>query len=341
MKAMTYRRYGNPDVVELADVRKPVPKPDEVLIRIHATTVTSGDHRARSLELPAGFALIGRLVFGITGPRQPILGTELAGIVEAVGAAVTRFRPGDEVIAFTGGAYGSHAEYRTMQETGTLTLKPANLSFEEAASLSFGAMTALPFLRDKARLKFGERVLVVGASGAVGSAAVQIARHLGAEVTAVTSTSNTSLVSSLGAHHVIDYMQADFATSGETWDIVLDTTGTVPFERCANSLAPGGRLVAIQGSFAQTLGIGSPPKASGKQVIAGYVPARVADLRYIAQLAASGELKPVIDRVYRLEEAAKAHAYVDTGRKRGSVVLTVDTTWSATSGRRSVPANVL
>ena len=323
MKAMTYRQYGGPDVVTLAEVPKPSPKPNEVLIRILATTVTSGDHRARSLDLPTGFGLIGRLVFGITGPRQPILGTELAGIVEAVGSDVVNFNPGDEVIAFPGGAYGSHAEYRTMPEAGTIAHKPANLSFEEAASLSFGSMTALPFLRDKARIKAGESVLVVGASGAVGTAAVQIARHFGAEVTGVTSTSNVGLVASLGAHRVIDYTKTDFATTGETWDIIIDTTGTVPFVRCDRSLKAGGRLVAIQASFGQTLGIGKPSKASGKEVIAGYVPARPDDLRYIAKLASQGVLKPVVDRIYPLEQAAKAHAYVDTGRKRGSVVLTV------------------
>lgn len=323
MKAMTYRQYGGPDVVTLAEVAKPSPKKNEVLIRILATTVTTGDHRARSLDLPAGFGLAGRLVFGLTRPRQPILGTELAGIVESVGSDVVNFNPGDEVIAFPGGAYGSHAEYRTMPEAGTIAHKPANLSFEEAASLSFGSMTALPFLRDKARIKAGDRVLVVGASGAVGSAAVQIARHFGAEVTGVTSTSNVDLVSRLGAHRVIDYTKTDFATTGETWDIILDTTGTVPFARCDRSLRAGGRLVAIQASFAQTLGIGKPSKASGKVVIAGYVPARAEDLRYIAKLASQGDLRPVVDRIYPLEQAAKAHAYVDTGRKRGSVVLTV------------------
>ncbi len=334
MKAMTYRQYGGPEVVTLSEVKKPSPKPNEVLIRILATTVTTGDYRARSLDLPAGFGLIGRLVFGLTRPRQPILGTELAGIIESVGADVINFNPGDEVIAFTGGAYGSHAEYRTMPEAGTIALKPGNLSFEEAASLSFGSMTALPFLRDKARIKAGDRVLVVGASGAVGSAAVQIARHFGADVTGVTSTSNVELVAALGAHRVIDYRKVDFATTGATWDIIVDTTGTVPFGRCEASLRPGGRLVAIQGSFAQTLGIGKPSKASGKEVIAGYVPARREDLRYIAKLAAKGELKPVVDRVYPLEDAAEAHTYVDTGRKRGSVVLIVASGELETATRR-------
>jgi NADPH:quinone reductase-like Zn-dependent oxidoreductase len=210
-----------------------------------------------------------------------------------------------------------------MPEDGMVAIKPANLSFEEAASLSFGATTALPFLRDKAKVKRGDKVLVVGASGAVGTAAVQIAKHFGAEVTGVTSTANTKLVRSISADRVIDYTQVDFATTGETWDIILDTTGTAPFARSERALKPGGRLVVVLGTFAQALGIGAPSKASGKQVIASVAPLTAEDLRYIAKLAASGELKPVIDRIYSLEDAAEAHAYVDTGRKRGSVVLTV------------------
>jgi NADPH:quinone reductase-like Zn-dependent oxidoreductase len=323
MKALTYRRYGGPDVVTLTDVPKPVPGPNEVLVRIMATTVSSGDWRARSLNMPAGFGLLGRLVFGLTGPRQPVLGTEFAGIVDAVGPKVTRFRPGDEVVAFPGSRFGSHAEFRTMPEDGMVAHKPPHMTFEEAASLSFGSTTALPFLRDKAKIKRGDQLLVVGASGAVGTAAVQIAKHFGADVTAVTSTGNLSLVRSIGADSVIDYTQADFTAKGETWDIILDTTGTAPFRRCAKLLKPGGRLVIVNGTFAQALGIGRPSKASGKQVITGTAPASPEDLRYIMKLAYSGELKPVIDRVYRIEDAVEAHAYVDTGRKRGSVVLSV------------------
>ena len=323
MKAITYSKYGPPSVVTLTDVPKPHPKDNDVLIRLHATTVTTGDWRARSLTMPPGFGMLGRLVFGITKPRQPILGTELAGVVESVGKMVTRFKPGDEVIAFPGGRYGSHAEYRTMPEDGMITHKPANLTFEEAASISFGSTTALPFLRDKAKVKRGDQVLVVGASGAVGTAAVQIARHFGAEVTAVTSTANVNLVRSIGADRVIDYTRVDFAATGETWDIIFDTTGTAPFGRCAQSLKPGGRLVIVLGTLAQALGIGGPSKASGRQVIASVAPLTPDDLRYIAGLASGGELKPVIDRIYSLEDAAEAHAYVDTGRKRGSVVLTV------------------
>jgi NADPH:quinone reductase-like Zn-dependent oxidoreductase len=323
MKAIIYRRYGGPDVVTLAEVPKPTPKPNEVLVSIRATSVNSGDWRARSLEMPAGFALLGRLVFGLTGPRQPILGAEFAGVVEAVGVEVTRFRPGDEVVGFPGGRFGSHAEFRTMPEDGMIEFKPAKLSFEEAAALSFGSANALPFLRHKAKIKRGDQVLVIGASGAVGTAAVQIAKHFGAEVTAVTSTPNVDLVASIGADRVIDYNRVDFATTGATWDIIFDTTGTAPFSRCESSLRPGGRLVAVQASFSQILGIGKPAKASGKKVIASVAALRREDYRDIMELAASGALRPVIDRVYDLEDAAAAHAYVDTGRKRGSVVLTV------------------
>jgi len=323
MKAMTYHTYGGPEVVTLADVPKPVPKPNEVLIRIRATTVSSGDWRALSLSMPAGFRLLGRLVFGITGPRQPILGTELSGIVEEVGAAVSRFRVGDEVMAFAGGRYGCHAEYRTMAEDGLIALKPANLSFEESASLGFGGATALPFLRDKAKIKPGEHVLVVGASGAVGVAAVQVAKYFGATVTGVCSTANVGTVTAIGADEVIDYKRVDFAETGRTWDIILDTTGTVSYARCENSLRPGGRLVAIQTTLQQAIGFDKPRKGSGHKIIGGVPKITAEDFRFIAQLAADDDLKPVIDRTYRLEEASKAHALVGSGHKRGSVVLTV------------------
>jgi len=323
MQAIVYHRYGAPDVVKLAEMPKPVPRDNEVLIRIRATTVTTGDWRARSLKMPAGFGFLGRLVFGLFGPRQPVLGTELAGIVEAIGRAVTRFKPGDEVFAFPGARYGSHAEYRTMPEDGLIALKPANLSFEEAAALSFGGTTVLGPLKDTIGIKAGDKVLVVGASGGVGTAAVQIARHLGAEVTGVCSTANVALVRSIGADRVIDYTAEDFATSGESWDVIVDTTGTAPFSRCEPALRPGGRLLVILGSLAQVAGIGRPSKASGKSVVAGVAKIEPAHLRYLAEMAAAGTYRPVIDRVYPLANAAEAHAYVDTGRKRGNVVLTV------------------
>ncbi|HWZ88676.1 MAG TPA: NAD(P)-dependent alcohol dehydrogenase [Polyangiaceae bacterium] len=321
MKAVVYRRYGAPGVVSLAEVPKPSPKRGEVLIRMVATTVTTGDWRARSLTMPVGFGLLGRLVFGLFGPRKPILGTELAGEIEAVGEAVTRFKAGDRVFAFSGGSFGCHAEYRTFAEDGLIARKPANLSFAEAAALSFGGTTALSFLKDKGRIERGDRVLIVGASGGVGTAAVQLARHFGAHVTGVCSSANLELVRALGAHCVIDYTAQDFATSGERYDIILDTTGTTSFSRCEPALNPGGRLLLVQASFAQSLGLGRPPKASGKQVIAGVAAPRAEDVRYLAELAEAGVLKPVIDRSYPLQNAAHAHAYVDTGRKRGNVVL--------------------
>jgi NADPH:quinone reductase-like Zn-dependent oxidoreductase len=310
-------------VVALADVPTPAPREHEVLIRIHATTVTMGDHRARSLDLPGGFGLFGRPFFGVFGPRKPILGTELAGEIEAVGSAVTRFEAGDQVFAFTGANYGAHAEYRTMAEDGLIARKPANLSFEEAATLSFGGMNALTFLRDKAGIRRGDSVLIVGASGGVGTAAVQIAKHFGATVTGVCSAANLELVRSLGADAVIDYTKEDFAKARDAYDIILDTTGTASLARCENALKHGGRLVAVQGSLAQALGMERPSKASAKKVIAGVTAMKADDMQLLARLAESGELKPVIDRCYPLANAAEAHSYVDTGHKRGSVVLSV------------------
>lgn len=206
---------------------------------------------------------------------------------------------------------------------GLIALKPANVSFEEAAALSFGGTTALSFLRDKAGIKRGDRVLIVGASGGVGSAAVQIARHFDAEVTGVCSTANLDLVRSIGADRVIDYTKEDFASTGETYDVILDTTGTTSFSRCENALKPGGRLLLVLGSFAQALGMQRPSKESGKKVIAGEASVCAEDMQFLARLAETGELKPIIDRSYSLKDAAEAHAYVDTGRKRGNVVVSV------------------
>lgn len=323
MKALVYHNYGSPDVVALAEVPKPVVKAHDVLIRIHATTVSAGDWRARSLTMPPGFRLLGRLFFGVFGPRKPVLGTELAGVVEAVGPAVTRFQPGDEVFAFTGAGYGSHAEYRALPEDGLIVRKPSNLSFEEAAALSFGGTTALSFLRDKGGIKPGDKVLVIGASGGVGTAAVQLARHFGAQVTGVCSTANVELVRSLGVSKVIDYTKEDFSKNGELYDIILETTATTSFARCEHSLAPGGRLVVVHGSFAQALGMERPSKASGKKVIAGLPSASVDDLTLLAKLAETGDFRPVIDRSYPWTHAKEAHARVDTGRKRGNVVMTI------------------
>lgn len=322
MKAYVYRRYGGPDVVELAEVQKPTPKDNEVLVKIHATTVTAGDWRVRTLDMPKGFGPIARLVLGITRPRQPILGAELAGVVETVGKDVTRFRPGDAVLAFPGGKMGCHAQYRVVAEDDPLALKPENLSFEEAASLSFGGSTALHFLR-KAAIKPGEKVLVIGASGGVGTALVQLAKHFGAEVTGVTSTTNLELVTALGADRVIDYTKEDFAKSGETYDVIADTVGAATFARCKHALKGKGRLLAIAGGLPDMLAALWAPMTGNKRVIVGPAEERPEDVRHLAELAKAGVLRPVIDRRYEFSQMAEAHAYVETRRKRGSVVVSV------------------
>ena len=320
MKAATYQRYGAPDVVHITEVAKPAPKDNEILIRVRATTVNSGDWRARSLQMPRGFGVFSRLVFGLTGPRQPILGTELAGVVEAVGKDVTRFKVGDAVFAFPGFKMGSHAEYKTLPEDGPVALKPANITFEQAAALSFGGSTALEFLK-KARIAAGDRVLVNGASGAVGSAMVQIAKHFGADVTGVTSTANVELVRSIGADAVIDYTRDDFTKNGETYDIIIDTAGTAPFSRSKGSLKEGGRLMVVLGGLGGLLAAPLAGLGSSKRVIAGPAAEPPENLRILADLAAAGRFKPVIEKTFPFEKIVDAHRHVDTGRKRGSVVV--------------------
>jgi NADPH:quinone reductase-like Zn-dependent oxidoreductase len=323
MKAIVYERYGPPDVLELKEVAKPTPKDNEVLIKTHATTVTTADWRARSLDMPVGFGLIARLFFGVSRPRQPILGTELAGEVESVGKDVYKFKVGDQVFAFSGAGLGCHAEYKCMPEDGAVALKPANLTYDEAAAMSFGGTTALDFFR-RAKLQSGEKVLVNGASGGVGTAAVQLAKHFGAEVTGVCSTANVELVRSLGAQHVIDYTKEDFTENGETYDIVVDTAGTAPFSRSQGSLKERGRLLMVLGGLPDIIRIPWVSMTSSKKVIAGPARERAEDLRFLAKLAEAGEFKPVIGRRYPLEQIAEAHRYVDTGHKKGNVIITLE-----------------
>lgn len=322
MKAAVYESYGSPDVLRLMEVPLPQPQDNEVLIRIRATTVTSGDWRLRSLILPRGFGFIGRLMFGYPKPRQPILGSELSGVVDAVGRTVTRFKVGDEVVAFDGAKMGCHAEYKAMAEDRPIVRKPVNLSFEEAAALSFGGTTALTFLQ-KANIKAGDSVLVVGASGAVGSALVQIARHFGAVVTGVSSTGNCELVKSIGADEVIDYTASDFAKAGKSFDIVADTTGTVSFARAGGCLKHGGRLLQIAGSLGEMLMAGWYSATSDKKVIVGTAAERVEDLQALVDLAEAGHYRPVIDHVLPLAQIADAHRIVDSGHKRGNVIVVV------------------
>lgn len=322
MKAMVYERYGPPEVLQLKEVEKPIPKDNEVLIKIHATTVTSGDCRVRSLNVPAGFGLIMRLIFGISKPKQPILGTELAGVIESVGKDACKFKVGDPVFAFGDAAMGCYAEYKCMPQDGAVALKPSNLTFDEAAALSFGGVTALDFFK-RAKLQRGEKVLINGASGGVGSAAVQLARHFGAEISAVCSSANVDLVKSLGASHVIDYTKVDFANNGETYDVIVDTVGTAPFSRSKASLKRGGRLLMVLAGLPDMLKAPWVALTSDKKVIAGPVATRLEDLRFLAGLAEAGEFKPVIDRRYPFEQIAQAHRYVDTGRKKGNVIITL------------------
>lgn len=322
MKAVVYERYGPPDVLELREVEKPGPKDDEVLIKVHATTVTSGDLRARSLDVPAGFGLISRLVFGVFRPRQPVLGSELAGEVEAIGKDVSKFKIGDPVFAFSDAGMGCYAEYRCMPEDGRLALKPANLTYEQAAALSFGGTTALHFLR-KGNVQPGEKVLVNGASGAVGTACVQLARHFGADVTGVCSAANVELVRSLGATQVIDYTREDFTQNGQTYDIIVDTVGTARFSRSKASLSERGRLLLIFATLPDMLRIPWASMTSKRKVIAGVSLGKPEDLLLLAKLAEAGEYKPVIDRTYPLEQIVEAHRYADTGRKKGNVIITL------------------
>lgn len=323
MKAAVYERYGPPDVVQFREVEKPAPKGNEVLIKIHATTVTSADGRMRSLDAPVGFGFMLRLFLGFSRPRQPILGMELAGEIESVGKSVSKFKVGDPVFAFSGSSMrmGCHAEYKCMPEDGAVVLKPSSLTYDEAAAISFGGTTALDFFR-RGKLQAREKVLINGASGAVGSAAVQLAKHFGADVTGVCSTANVELVHSLGAAHVIDYTKEDFARNGVSYDVIVDTAGTAPFSRCKDSLREGGRLLMVLAGLPEMLRIPWASLTSGKKIIAGPAAERADDLRFLAKLAEAGEFKPVIDRRFPFEQIVEAHRYVDTGRKKGNVVIT-------------------
>ena len=322
MKAYVYRRYGGPDVLRLEEVPKPTPRPDEILVKVLATTITAADRRALALDLPRGFGPMGRLVFGVTRPRKPILGLEMAGVVESVGAKVARFRPGDVVFADTGGKMGCHAEYQTVRADGAVAPKPARLSVEEAAALTFGGVTALHFL-GRAKLSAGERVLVVGASGGVGTAMVQLAKHLGAHVTGVTSGRNVALVRALGADEAIDRTSEDFTQRAETYDVIADAAGATTFARCKHVLRDGGRFLVVAGDLAAVAGAPLARAAGGKRAISGVATSTKGTALALAALAEDGALKPHIDRVFPFAQLPEAHAYVATGRKRGAVVVRV------------------
>ncbi|MFF1634224.1 NAD(P)-dependent alcohol dehydrogenase [Leifsonia sp. NPDC058248] len=322
MRAAVYRRFGGPEVVHVEELPKPTPGPDDVLIRVHASTVSVADYRARSRDLPKGLWFFGPLTFGAFRPRIPVLGMDAAGVVEAVGANVTRFSPGDEVIAMLGSKFGGHAEYARIPEHGGIALKPANLDFDDAASLIFGGHTAVSFL-DRAGVGAGDEVLVNGASGAVGSAAVQIAKHRGATVTAVCSGANAELVRELGADRVIDYAETDFASEGLTYDAIVECVGNAPFERVESSIKPGGAYLPVISDLRGMLRARGNARRSGKAIPSSSVPSSPTLLAEVVAIAEQGGLRPVIDSAYGLDDVAEAHRRVATGHKRGNVVLRI------------------
>lgn len=319
MKAIVWTQYGPPDVLQLQEVAKPVPKENELLIRVHATTVTAAESMMRR-----GEPRWGRLILGLTKPRKRfrIPGTELAGEVTAVGEGVKRFKEGDQVYGFTGFRLGAYAEYTCMAENGSLALKPVNKSYEEAATAVDGATTALFFLRDKAHIQPGEKVLVIGASGSIGTYAVQLARYFGAEVTGVCSTKNIELVKSLGADQVIDYTKEDFANNQDAYDIIFDTVGKSSFAHCKRALKRNGRYLPTTGLNNNFLALWTAVTGN-KKVISGMSVNKNEALVFIKTLIEAEKLKIIIDRTYPMAQIAEAHRYVDTGRKTGNVAISV------------------
>jgi NADPH:quinone reductase-like Zn-dependent oxidoreductase len=320
MKAAVCERYGPPEVVQIREVPTPAPADREVLLQAFATTVNSGDARLRGLRVPRGMSLPVRLSVGVTKPRRPVLGFEVAGRVEAVGEAVMSFQPGDRVVASRGFKLGCHAEFVTVDEQGAIAKIPEDLSYQDAVSLCFGGATALNFFR-LGKLASGETVLINGASGAVGAMAVQLAKHTGAEVTAVCSAANADLVRSLGADHVIDYTAEDFTRSGQRYDVIMDNHGNAPYARVKGSLEPGGRFLMVIGDLWQMLAA-----TRQKAVVSGTAPITADDYRTLMSLAERGELKPVIDSVLPFAQIVEAHRRVDSGHKVGSVVLAFNAT---------------
>jgi NADPH:quinone reductase-like Zn-dependent oxidoreductase len=319
MKAIVCTKYGPPDVLQLKEVEKPTPKDNEVLIRIHATTVTSGDVRMRSFTWAPWFWLPARIMFGVRRPRRTIPGNELAGEIEAVGTDITQFRVGDQVygIIWNVSFGGANAEYICLPEN-EVAIKPANMTYEEAAAAPIGGLTALVLLR-KGNIQRGQKVLIVGASGSVGTFAVQLAKYFEAEVTGVCSTSNIEMVKSLGADKVIDYTKEDFAKSGQTYDIIFDAVMKTSFSRCKNSLTPRGVFISVDWPLLQALWTSM---VGGRRVVLG-IANRIEDLIFLRELIEEGKVKSVIDRCYPLVQTAEAHRYVETAHKKGNVVITV------------------
>jgi NADPH:quinone reductase-like Zn-dependent oxidoreductase len=321
MKAIVYEKYGPPDVLQLKEVEKPSPKANEVLIRIYATTATKYDCWARTSTAPPGFWLPSRIASGFIKPKITILGTDLAGEIEAVGKDVTLFKKGDQVFAFLMNL-GAYAEYVCMPEEGGVAIKPANMTYEEAAAVVQGGLTALYFLR-KGNIQSGQKVLIFGASGGIGTYAVQLAKYFGAEVTGVCSTAKSELVKSLGADKVIDYTKEDFTKNAQTYDVIFDTVGKTSVSRSIRSLKENGLYIFATFGLLMLVQALWLLRKSSKKAIFGVIEESPEDLVFIKELIEAGKIKPVIDRLYPLAQAAEAHRYVETGQKKGQVVITV------------------
>ena len=324
MKAIVWTKYGPPDVLQLKEVEKPAPKDNEVLIRIYATTVTAGDCEMRNLKFPIYLSLPMRIWIGFRKPRgSTIPGTELAGEIEAAGKDVKLFREGDQVFGSAGLAFGANAEYICLPEEEALAIKPANMSYEEAAAVPFGGRDALHFLR-LGNIQNGQRILINGAGGSIGTFAVQLARNFGAEVTAVDSTGKLEMLRAIGANQVVDYTQEDFTQSGEIYDVIFDVVGTISFSRSERSIKQNGTYLLANPLGSQIVRGPWTRMTSSKKVIMETASPTTEDLITLRELIEAGKIKSVIDRRYPLEEIVEAHRYVETGHKKGNVVITVE-----------------
>jgi len=326
VKVIVTTKYGPPDVLQLQEVEKPTPKADEVLIRIYATTVTAGDCEMRSLQLPLGYQLMLRLGFGITRPRNKIPGTEVAGEIEALGKDVKKFKVGDQVFGSAGMGFGANAEYICLPEEpgemeGGVAIKPANMTYDEAATVPFGGRDALHFLR-KGNIQSGQKILINGAGGSIGTFAIQLAKYYGAEVTAVDSTPKLDMLSSIGADQVVDYTQEDFTKRGEVYDVIFDVVGKISFSRSDKVLKQNGTYLLANPVSQIVQGLWTR-MTSSKKVIMEAASGTIADLNFLRELIEAGKIRTVIDRRYPLEQTAEAHRYVETGQKKGNVVITV------------------
>jgi len=327
MKAIVWTKYGPPDVLQLKEIEKPTPKDNEVLIRIYATTVTAGDCEMRRLKFPFLFRLPMRIYNGLRKPKKiTILGQELAGEIESVGKDVKLFKKGDQVFATTGFGFGAYAEYKCLPEEpkmGVLASKPVNMTYEEAAAVPTGGLEALHFLR-KGNIQSGQKVLIIGAGGSIGTFAVQLARYFGAEVTGVDSAGKLDMLRSIDADHVIDYTEEDFTKSAETYDVIFDVMGKSSFSGIVRSLKQNGRFLLGNPGLTQMVRGRWTSMRSSKKVIIGAASQKTEDLLFLKELIEAGKIKSVIDRCYPLEQVPEAHSYVDKGQKKGNVVITVE-----------------